>query len=83
MDDLLPDFDNYTMKIIMPGKLISSTGFADSTGLLLWPVKSDFFLTSDYEMKVESRIINYWALIITGVFLLFVISGLIYRRAGK
>lgn len=54
--NLLADFENYSVRIVMPGKLIGTNGFIDSSNVLLWPVESDFFLTEPYEMWAESKI---------------------------
>ncbi len=43
----------------MPGKLIGTNGFIDSSQVLLWPVKSDYFITEQYEMWAESKIPNH------------------------
>jgi hypothetical protein len=67
----------------MPGKLIGTNGFPDSSHVLVWPVKSDFFFTEPYLMWAESKTTNMWAWIVTGLFLLFVVTGLIIRRIRK
>ena len=76
-------FSNYIQKTGMPGKLIGTNGFIDSSGLILWPVKSDYFQTEPYEMWAESKIPNNLAWIGTGVFLLFVMAGVIFRVIKK
>jgi hypothetical protein len=76
-------FDDYTQKIIMPGKLIGTSGVIDSTGALSWQVKSDYFLTQDFKMWAESKTPNRWAWIVTGVFLFFVLAGVIYKTIKK
>jgi hypothetical protein len=77
------DFKNYFVRIVMPGKVIGTNGFIDKTELLLWPVKSDYFLTEPYAMWAESKVINTWAWIVTGVFIIFVILGLVIRLFRK
>jgi hypothetical protein len=78
-------FNKYDMEIRMPGRIIASNGYADTnldsleTGGILWTVKDDYFLTEQYEMWVESQVPNYWAWIVTAVFILFVITGLMVR----
>jgi hypothetical protein len=67
----------------MPGKVIGTNGFIDKTEILLWPVKSDYFMTEPYEMYAESKMSNKWAWIVSGLFLLFVISGLLIRIIRK
>jgi hypothetical protein len=81
--DVLADFSDYSVRIVMPGKLIGTNGFIDSSRMLLWPVKSDYFLTEPYEMWAESRIPNIWAWIVSGLFLAFVVTGVILRIIKK
>jgi hypothetical protein len=80
---ILNSFKNYSVRVSMPGKLIGTNGFMDSSEVLLWPVKSDYFLTDQYEMWAESKIPNKWAWIISGLFLVFVITGVIIRVIKK
>jgi len=82
-NNLLLDFKEYSVRIVMPGKLISTNGYKDSSAALLWPVKSDFFLTEPYEMWAESKVSNFWAWIISGLFLIFVVTGLAIRIKKK
>ena len=74
------NFKEYSIKILMPGRLIGTNGFADNCNVLLWPVKSDFFLTENYEMWAESRMPNIWTWIVSGLFLVFVITGAILKK---
>jgi hypothetical protein len=82
-NNLWVKFSDYSVSIVMPGKLIGTNGFIDSSHVLLWPVKSDFFMTEQYEMWAESKITNKWAWIVSGLFLLFVLSGVIRRVIKK
>lgn len=77
------DFSNYMQKIAMPGKLIATNGNTDSTKILFWPVQSEYFLTQPYEMWAVSKEPNRWAWIVSGLFVLFVIAGLIFRAIKK
>ena len=83
IDRIFIDFKDYAVRIVMPGKLIGTNGFIDSSQTLLWPVKSDFFMTEQYEMWAESKVPNTWAWIISVVFLLFVLAGVIIRIIKK
>lgn len=83
IDRLMVKFDDYTIRTIMPGKLTATNGLIDTSGVLLWPVRSDFFLTEPYEMKAESKVPNRWAWVVSGLFLLFVAAGIIIRKKGK
>jgi hypothetical protein len=73
------DFREYSVRIVMPGKLTGSNGFFDSCKVLLWPVRSDYFTTETYEMWAESVVPNSWAWIISGLFVAFVLSGFLIK----
>ena len=81
--NFLLDFKNYSVRIVMPGKLLGTNGFIDSSHILLWPVQSDYFLTEPYEMWAESKTPNTWAWIVSGLFLGFVITGVVMRIIKK
>jgi len=83
MNTLFVDFAEYTQCISMPGKLIGTNGFRDSSNLLLWPVKVDYFTSEPYIMWAESKTTNTWVWILTGVFLLFVMAGMILKMIRK
>lgn len=78
-DNVFLDVKTYSVRIMMPGKVIGTNGFIDSSKILIWPVKSDYFLTESYEMWAESKVPNRWAWIISGLFLVFVLTGVIIR----
>lgn len=77
------NFHDYMLKMVMPGKLTGTNGFIDSTGVIRWPVKSDYFTTQDYEMWAESRTSNKWTWILSGLFILFVAAGIVFRVIKK
>jgi hypothetical protein len=77
------NFHDYSVRIVMPGKLTGTNGFADSANVLLWPVKSDYFLGQPYEMWAESKVTNVWAWVVSGLFLLFVLAGVIFKTLKK
>jgi hypothetical protein len=80
---LFLSFDGYTIRTIMPGKLTDTNGLIDSSGVLIWPVKDDYFLAEPCEMKAESKVPNRWAWVVSGLFLVFVTMGFIIRKKGK
>jgi hypothetical protein len=82
-DNIWVDFREYSVRIAMPGKVTGTNGFVQSNKEMLWPVKSDFFLTEQYEMWAESKVPNRWAWIVSGIFLLFVLTGVILRLIKK
>ncbi len=82
-DNFWVNFKEYSVRISMPGKLTATNGFIDSSRVLLWPVKSDYFLAEPYEMWAESKLPNRWAWIISGIFLAFVITGVMIKVIKK
>lgn len=83
MGKLFFNFDDYNLRIIMPGKLTRTNGFTDSTGATIWPVRSDLFLSEPYIMKAESKTPNKWTWYVTGIFLLAVAGGITFRIIRK
>jgi len=79
MNKISVNFYDYTVRIAMPGKLTGTNGLIDSARISLWPVKSDYFLTQPYEMWAESKTFNLWAWIVSGIFLAFVLAGILFR----
>jgi hypothetical protein len=82
-DGLWLNFSGYSVQVKMPGKLTGTNGFPDNNKMLLWPVRSEFFLTQDYQMWAESKVQNVWAWVVTGIFVFFVFTGLIFRNNKK
>ena len=80
---IINDFKDYTLRIAMPGKLIGTNGFIDSSQVLQWPVKSDYFMNEPYIMWAESKIPNIWAWVVSGLFLAFVLMGVVLRVIKK
>ena len=83
IEKFLVGFTNYSVRIVMPGKLIRTNGYVDSTKNLLWPVKSDYYITDRYEMWAESKTTNPWAWIVSGLFLVFVAAGIFIKRKPR
>jgi hypothetical protein len=79
VDKVLADFKEYSVRINMPGRLVKTNGFSDSSRLVLWPVRSEYFMSEPYEMWAVSRVSNSWAWIVSAVFVLFVITGIVVK----
>jgi hypothetical protein len=76
-------FNSYGVKFSMPGEVVGTNGYVDNSGELLWPVSSIYFLSQPYEMWAESKVPNLWAWIISGLFVVFVFTGLVIRVKKK
>ena len=63
----------YREEVELPG-LVTATNSVSLTGnLVSWDISANAFLLDDYVMYAESRVINKWAFILSGVVLLFLI----------
>ena len=76
-------FSNYSVRFVMPGKVVATNGFIDQTGEIIWPVKAEYFFTEPFEMWAETKLSNFWAWMVSGLFLVFVIIGLLIRKKRK
>ncbi len=78
-------FKEYTMQFVIPEKIVSTNGTITEAGVIAWPVRGELFLSDDYVMYATSRNTNYWAIIITFLFLIFIaadLTGHIHKRKG-
>jgi hypothetical protein len=76
-------FQGYELKTIMPGNLVATNGFINEKGEISWSIKMEHFLTCKYEMRAESRVSNTWSWWVSGIFVVFVGTGLIFRAYRK
>jgi hypothetical protein len=77
------DFKSYSVKFKMPGELVSTNGIIVESGELLWQPRSEYFVSEPFIMTAESKETNTWAYVVTAAFLIFVASGLAFRRLKK
>jgi len=80
-DEFLVAFetDPYLVQFFMPGELTSTNGYIAEDGNVLWEVKGEVFLSASYVMWAESITPNLWAWIVTGAFVIFVLTGLLIK----
>lgn len=76
--------EEYLNSVAMPGLIIETncTKISD-TNEVEWKVGWVKYFTDDYEMYVESRLINKWAFWVSGGFVLFLIFIIILRKRKK
>jgi len=75
--------DSYTATAVMPGLLIDANCDAVLGNEAEWTINPDRFLISDYEMTAESRVMNLWAVIVSGAAVLVLIILLLIPRRRK
>ena len=57
--------NDYTNHVIMPGLIIDTNAKTVEGNKVSWEIDSKRFLFADYEMIVESRVVNRWAVVVT------------------
>ena len=71
--------EDYTSEVEMPG-LITATNSSKLVGnTVSWFVQPTSFYFDDYEMFVESRVVNRWAFVLSGAVLLLLIIVFVVR----
>jgi hypothetical protein len=71
--------EEYSVEVEMPG-LITATNSTEMIGnTVSWNVQNMSFFFEDYEMTVESRVINNWAFWLSGVVLFILLIAMIVR----
>jgi hypothetical protein len=77
--------DKYELEIRMPGRILASSGYAktdseEGSGAgILFTVAPEHFLTENLDCWVVSRVNNYFIWIVTGLFILIVVTGTVRR----
>ena len=73
------DMHDYNQIVIMPGIITETNSLFLKGNQVSWKVENVAFLFVDYKMHVESRVVNYWMFIVTGILALFLIVLLIIK----
>lgn len=69
--------DNYTNEVIMPGLLINTNANTVEGNKVTWEFGALQYFASNFEMVAESRIVNRWAIVLSGVIALVLLVLLI------
>jgi len=66
---------NYSNQVTMPGLVLDTNSKTLEGNAVTWQIEPRYFLFDDYTMWVESRVVNRWAIILTGaVGILLIVS---------
>ena len=65
--------DEYSQTVEMPGLITETNSISVTGNKVSWKVNGDKFIFKDYEMRVESRVVNKWAFVVSGLLLLLVL----------
>lgn len=77
---LAMDVKTYLLQVKMPGELVETNGYIDTEDGIIWEVNSDVIFSKDYSMWAQSTVSNLWAWIVSGLFVIFVIVSIIFRK---
>jgi hypothetical protein len=76
-------YGNYENQVIMPGLVFDTNAKILEGNTVTWKFESRRFLWEDYTMWVESRVVNRWAMIVTGILSVILVAGLIFGAIFK
>jgi hypothetical protein len=62
----------------MPGLILDTNAPSVENNTVTWELKGRRFFWEDYEMRVESRTVNRWAIWLTGGLLLAAVAGMAF-----
>ncbi len=68
--------DRYTNQTVLPGIVLNTNAQGIEGGKAVWKFNGRRFLWADFEMRMESRVVNRGALYITAALLLAVFAGI-------
>ena len=66
----------YTNAVVMPGLILDTNAGEVKGTTVTWKFSADQFCLRDYDMWVESRVMNVWAVVLTGVLVLGLVGVL-------
>ncbi|MFH1161163.1 MAG: hypothetical protein V1733_09490 [bacterium] len=73
----------YLNVVEMPGMLTETNSYMLKGNQVSWEVQPMAILFTDYEMYLESRVVNNWAFVLTGIVILVLILVLVVKAVKK
>ena len=73
------DMEDYKVTVELPGIITETNSLSTKGNQVVWNVNASSILFEDYNMIVESRVINSWMFVIAGVILLLFIVLVIFK----
>jgi len=71
--------NEYTLEVEMPGLITETNSTVMHGNTVSWTIGTMSFFFEDYEMYVESRVVNYWAFIVSGIVVLLLLIAVIVK----
>ena len=75
--------ETYPETVEMPGLIIETNSVMLKGNQVSWEVQPLTLLFQPYEMFVESRVVNNWAFVVTGIFLVLLIIVMIVKAVKR
>ena len=72
--------NTYRVSVTMPGLVTSTNARSLEGNKATWQDFMPYCYMHDYELQIESRVINWWAIILTGA-VIFVLAGVVFAGA--
>ncbi len=70
----------FTNIVSLPGTIVQTNAGQVKRGEAIWKLDTDRLSFIDYEMHAESRVLNMWAIVATGLVLLGLVAALVRAR---
>lgn len=77
--DMLIGMESFTIAVEMPGLITETNSYMLMGNQVKWTIKDHTIFFEDYEMSVESRVVNYWAFVVSGIVVLLLLISLIVK----
>lgn len=82
-DDLAEYDAPYENSVIMPGIITSSNSRTIEGNKVSWKFDQEKFKFFDYEMSAESREVNTWVIVVSGIVILLIMTGLLLPKLRR
>lgn len=77
------ELNTYKQVVELPGLLTETNSISPVGNTISWQVDPMIYMLEDYTMYGESRVINYWGFVVSGIVLLLLILLLIFKTNKK
>ena len=71
---------SFNYKLIMPGKIIKSSDAIIQGDTLVWKLTAYRMVPGDYTIEAQSRKVNVWAFILTGIIMIVAVGSFFWKR---
>lgn len=71
--------EEYSIVVEMPGLITETNSYHLMNNQVKWKIKDHTIFFEDFEMYAESRVVNYWAFVVSGVVVLLLLVSLIIK----